>query len=315
MLFDNRSSLKEFQESLSNESSGQTLTNNNNVSSSSSSSSSIDIPSKKIVNSSREESLKIKKKKEEKSSVESLRKKFNEASKKNNNDNSSNFNSFLRPPSIFKKSNFNFRISRNSKNLKSNNSKDTNKMDVDHNDKIIRKRNSYDSNKSKNSSNLPEPTTPNSKPVLQNKLEKSPGSNEIERLKMIFMNCTQKLQNSEDITNDISAFYKELSKLENVLDSPSRKKNDDQISKPTRKSSKVFQKPVIPPPPPPPPMLFTSTSKTSGLQDVLAYNKNSLKTKKKQIVNKDLVPNSNFIDQLIEEFKSKTNKKNEVRIK
>ncbi|OUM67403.1 hypothetical protein PIROE2DRAFT_5151, partial [Piromyces sp. E2] len=308
MLFDNHSTLKEFQKSLSNENSEQTLTNVSSSSSSSSSSNSI--PSNQIIFSSSAESLNLDKplkKVEKKPSVERLKNKFNKASKNDSNENNSNFNSFLRPPSIFRKSSFNFRISKNNKN-----SDNTGKMDVDHNDKNIKKRNSYHKT---NSSKLSEPITPNSKPIYQNNLEKSPGSNEIERLKMIFMNCTQKLQNSEDITNDISAFYSELSKLENVLESPSRKKSNDDHTKPTRKSSKVYQKPVIPPPPPPPPMLFTSSNKSSGLQDVLAYNKNSLKSKKKKIVNKDLVPNSNFMDQLIEEFKSKTNKKNGVRIK
>ncbi|KAG4096267.1 hypothetical protein H8356DRAFT_943275 [Neocallimastix lanati (nom. inval.)] len=166
------------------------------------------------------------------------------------------------------------------------------------------------------SEKLGEQITPPRKIELNTKLSKSPGSNEIQRLKMIFENCTQKLQNSEDISNDINAFYNELSKLENVLDSPSRKK-------PIRRNSSRDNyllishrliKPVIPPPPPPPPppMFQGARINTPALQDVLEYNKNSLKTKKKQIVNKNLVPNSNVIDQLVEEFKLKANKNKRI---
>ncbi|ORX57254.1 hypothetical protein BCR36DRAFT_409564 [Piromyces finnis] len=287
-------------------------TKNNNKNSKGDSNRSSNLSSKQSGFSSSIENLDINdsSKKLDKKSLENI----NEVSEKNIN---SNISSFLKPPSIFGKSNF------NSKTVKNNNSSDRiNKLSsedtkqVNSNDKIL----VDNANKTKtpmepNSSNLP--TTPKSKQTLQDILESSPGSNEIERLKMIFMNCTQKLQNSEDISNDISAFYSELSKLENVLDSPSRKKSkDDTLNKPIRRSSKVYQKPVAPPPPPPPPppMFNISTIKASGLQDVLAYNKNTLKMKKKKIVNKDLVPNSNFMDQLIEEFKSKTNKKNSVRI-
>lgn len=330
VLFENRSSLKEFQDSISNESSGQTLTNDDlSVSSKSGRSSLSSIATNKIEFSSSSESLIKNKRLEEKPSVESLKNKLNDIY---NNDKPSNTNLFLNSNSNIKKPNYTIKheIEKNDKDIdQKKNSNNSSELGLKENKKIndlisnieSNNKNTYLKAGSSDSTKIVnEPTTPKSKPDYLHKLDKSPGSSEIERLKMIFMNCTQKLQNSEDITNDISAFYKELSKLENVLESsPSRKKNkDDNINKPVRRSSsKILSKPVIPPPPPPPPPLLFASSKTSHLEDVLAYNKNSLKTKKKQIINKDLVPNSNFMDQLIEEFKSKAkkNKKTDVKVK
>jgi len=190
MLFENRTSLKEFQDSISNESSGQTLTNDDHsISSKSGRSSLSSISTNKIEFSSSSESLIKNKKLGEKSSVESLKNKLNDIY---NKDKPSNTNSFLTPNSNSKKPNYNINNEIVKNNKDADQKKNSNELGLKENKKINDIINNIESNNNKNtylkvgssdSTKISdEPTTPKSKlkPDYIRKLEKSPGSSDFQ---------------------------------------------------------------------------------------------------------------------------------------